>query len=117
MHSQSEQSDYVQKFSDPAMSRIVILLSIICVTSVWSKAVNRPHHLTTSTAKSTTTTTTTTATTTTTETDYDDQDEEGSGYDYDYDSDEDEDDEEHPHRRPGRRPGPMMMRSSKKKHH
>ena len=96
------------------MSRLVILLMIICVTSVWSKAVNRPHHLTTSTtAKSTTTTTVAT----TTETDYDDQDEEGSGYDYDYDSDEEDEDEEHPHRRPGRRPGLMNMRSSKKKHH
>ena len=69
------------------MSRTVIFLMVICVSSVLTKAINRPHHLQkTSTAKpallctttSTTTaapTTTTTTTTTSTEADYEEVEE------------------------------------------
>ena len=68
------------------MSRTVIFLMVICVSSVFTKAINRPHHLQkTSTAKpallctttSTTTAapTTTTTTTTSTEADYEEVEE------------------------------------------
>ena len=99
-----------------AMLRSVILLMIICLTSVLSKAVNRPHHLQTSTTSrpittsTTTSTTTTFTTTTTTDPDYEDED-----YDYDSDEDEDdEDDEDNEFRHPPSR-HPDIMRSLKKK--
>ena len=92
-----------------AMLRSVILLMIICLTSVLLKAINRPHHLQTSTTSrptttSTTPSTTTASTTTTTDPDYEEED-------YDYDSDEDDEDNEFRHP-PSRHPD--VMRSLKK---
>ena len=92
-----------------AMLRSVILLMIICLTSVLLKPINRPHHLQTSTTSrptttSTTPSTTTASTTTTTDPDYEEED-------YDYDSNEDDEDNEFRHP-PSRHPD--VMRSLKK---